>query len=62
MNMNKRDTRAYVYFNMRLDEDENDDDELVRAGIDPEAMGYLTGSERRKILVGAGLDPRKYDF
>ena len=38
------------------------DDVLVRAGIDPEAMGYLTGSERREILIRAGLNPREFDF
>ena len=38
------------------------DDVLVSAGIDPEAMGYLTGSERREILVRAGLDPKDFDF
>ena len=27
------------------------DDVLIRAGIDPEAMGYLTGKERREILI-----------
>ena len=38
------------------------DDVLVRAGIDPEAMGYLTGRERREILIRAGLNPREFDF
>ena len=37
-------------------------DELRRAGIDPEKMGYLSGRERRLILRRAGLDPDKYDF
>ena len=31
------------------------DDVLIRAGIDPEVMGYLTGKERKEILVRAGL-------
>ena len=38
------------------------DDVLVRAGIDPEALGYLTGAERREILLLAGLNPREFDF
>ena len=38
------------------------DDVLVQAGIDPEAMGYLTGKERREILIKAGLNPKEYDF
>lgn len=38
------------------------DDVLVLAGIDPEAMGYLTGSERREILIRAGLNPAEFDF
>ena len=38
------------------------DDILVRAGIDPEAMGYLTGKERREILIRAGLNPKEFDF
>ncbi len=39
-----------------------EDDVLIRAGIDPEKMEYLTGSERRKILVKAGLNPTEFDF
>ena len=38
------------------------DDVLIRAGIDPEAMGYLTGKERREILIKAGLNPKEFDF
>ena len=38
------------------------DDVLAHAGIDPEAMGYLTGKERREILIKAGLNPKEYDF
>ena len=38
------------------------DDVLVQAGIDPEAMGYLTGQERREILIRAGLNPVEFDF
>ena len=38
------------------------DDVLVQAGIDPEAMGYLTGRERREILIKAGLNPKEFDF
>lgn len=36
--------------------------ELLRAGIDPEKMGYLSGKERRRILERAGLNPKDYDF
>ena len=35
------------------------DDVLLQAGIDPEAMGYLTGIERREILIRAGLNLRR---
>jgi hypothetical protein len=38
------------------------DDVLVQAGIAPEAMGYLTGKERREILIRAGLNPKEFDF
>ena len=38
------------------------DDVLVQAGVDPEAMGYLTGKERREILIRAGLNPAEFDF
>ena len=38
------------------------DDVLILAGIDPEAMGYMTGAERREILVKAGLNPKEFDF
>ena len=38
------------------------DDVLIRAGIDPEAMGYLTGKERREMLIRAGLNPKEFDF
>ena len=41
---------------------EEDHDELYRAGIDPEKLGYLTGEERRRILSAAGLNPEEYDF
>ena len=39
-----------------------DEDELSRAGIDPEKLGYMGSAERREILEGAGLDPDAYDF
>lgn len=39
-----------------------EDDVLIRAGIDPEKMEYLTGSERKRILVEAGLNPAEFDF
>lgn len=35
---------------------------LIRAGIDPEAMGYLSGKERKEILIRAGLNPAEFDF
>ena len=38
------------------------DDVLVVAGIDPEAMGYLSGEEGREILIRAGLNPKEFDF
>ena len=38
------------------------DDVLVRAGIDPEAMEYMTGAERRESLLRAGLNPKEFDF
>lgn len=38
------------------------DDVLVVAGIDPEAMEYMTGEERREILIRAGLNPKEFDF
>ena len=36
--------------------------EAVTKGIDPEAMGYLSGKERKEILVRAGLNPKEFDF
>ena len=38
------------------------DDVLIRAGVDPEALEYMTGSERREILINAGLNPKDFDF
>lgn len=38
------------------------DDVLVVAGIDPEVMEYMTGAERREILISAGLNPKEFDF
>jgi len=40
----------------------DDSDELARAGIDPEALGYLGIEERRRILREAGLNPDEFDF
>ncbi len=40
----------------------SDEDVLIRVGIDPEKMEYLTGKERRKILIKAGLNPDEFDF
>ncbi len=39
-----------------------EDNVLVRAGIDPEKMEYLNGSERRRILINASLNPDEFDF
>ncbi len=48
---------------MELDVKRNEEDDvLIRAGIDPEKMEYLTGSERKRILVIAGLNPDEFDF
>ncbi len=49
---------------MELDvkRNEEEDDVLIRAGIDPEKMEYMTGSERRRILSEAGLNPAEFDF
>ncbi len=41
---------------------EEDHDELLRAGIDPEKLGYLKKSERCRILADAGLNPSDFDF
>ncbi len=41
---------------------EEGDDVLICVGIDPEKMEYLTGSERRRILIKAGLDPSEFYF
>lgn len=38
------------------------DDVLILAGIDPEKMEYLSGGERREILIRAGLNPKDFDF
>ena len=38
------------------------DDVLVVAGIDPEAMGYLSREERGESLLMAGLNPAEFDF
>ena len=38
------------------------DDVLVLAGIDPEAMEYMSGNERREILIKADLNPKEFDF
>ncbi len=41
---------------------EDDHDELLRAGIDPEKLGYMKKSERYRILADVGLNPSDYDF
>ncbi len=41
---------------------EEDHDELIRAGIDPEKLGYMKRSERCRIIAAAGLNPSDYDF
>lgn len=37
------------------------DDVLIRAGIDPEALEYMTGAERKEILKRAGLNLGEID-
>ena len=54
--------RDYYRYNIDYDGTLETDDVLIRAGIDPEAMGYLTGKERREILIRAGLNPKDFDF
>ncbi len=41
---------------------EDDHDELLRAGIDPEKLSYMKKSERCRILADVGLNPSDYDF
>ncbi len=48
--------------NYTTDPVEEDHDELLRAGIDPEKLGYMKKSERCRILAVAGLNPGDYDF
>ncbi len=48
--------------NYMADPAEEDHDELLRAGIDPEKLGYMKKSERCRILAAAGLNPSDYDF
>lgn len=43
-------------------EDDSSETELIRAGIFPEAMGFLRAAERREILLRAGLNPEEFDF
>ncbi len=48
--------------NYMADPAEEDHDELLRAGIDPEKLGYMKKSERCRILADVGLNPSDYDF
>ncbi len=48
--------------NYMADSDEEDHDELLRAGIDPEKLGCMKKSERCRILSAAGLNPSDFDF
>ena len=41
---------------------DDDDTELMEAGIDPEELEYMDAAERREVLEEAGLDPDDYDF
>ena len=36
--------------------------EFERSGLDAEKLGFMDIGERRAMLIGAGLDPDKYDF
>ena len=54
--------RDFYRYNIDFDGTLDTDDVLIHAGIDPEAMGYLTGKERREILIRAGLNPKDFDF
>ena len=45
-----------------LDEDDADLTELEIAGLNPEELGFMDASERRKILEEAGLNPDAFDF
>ncbi len=48
--------------NYMADPVEDDHDELLRAGIDLEKLGYMKKNERCRILAAAGLNPGDYDF
>ena len=50
----------FAFFTSIMEEEEHN--ELEDAGIDPEELGYMSGKERRAILVDAGLDPDEFDF
>ena len=43
-------------------EEENGLTELEKAGLDPEALGYMKWEERCAVLVRAGLNPAEFDF
>lgn len=42
--------------------DDSEETELMRAGVVPEELEYMSGEERKKILEAAGLNPEEYDF
>ncbi len=54
--------RASEYGFLNFMQQEEEHDELRRAGIDPERLEYMSSSRRRQILKEAGLDPSEYDF
>ena len=36
--------------------------EFEKSGLDADALGYMRGAERRRVLLAAGLNPDEYDF
>ena len=43
-------------------ENDNEQTELEKSGLDPVALEFMRYEERVKVLRAAGLDPAKYDF
>ena len=43
-------------------EDDSSETDVIRAGIFPEALGFMRAEERRTILLRAGLKPEEFDF
>jgi|GEM_PF-4090814 len=54
--------KGFRWMMVMVKDSAEDSDALVKAGIDPEKMGYLRADERRRILKAAGLNPEEYDF